>query len=85
MAELTYLLCAVTSFVCTTLLVRGYRSNRTKLLFCSSLCFGGLTINNVLLFVDLVMVPQIDLGIARSLTALAAMGILIYGLVWELR
>ena len=85
MAEMTYLLCAVMSFVCTALLVRGYRASRSKLLFWSSLCFAGLTINNVLLFVDLVMVPQMDLGIARSVVALAAMGLLIYGLVWELR
>lgn len=28
----------------------------------SGLCFAGLAVNNVLLFVDLVVVPGVDLG-----------------------
>lgn len=83
MAEVVYLLCAVTSIACAILLYRGYLQTRTRLLFWSSLCFAGLALNNVLLFVDLVVVPATDLSNLRGLVALAAMMILLFGLVWE--
>ena len=83
MAEAVYLLCGITSVACTLLLVRGYLASKSKLLFWSSLCFGGLALNNVLLFVDLVMVPATNLGLVRSTLALAAMMTLLFGLVWE--
>jgi hypothetical protein len=85
MAELVYVLCAATSVACAVLLFRGYRASRMKLLFWSSLCFAGLALNNVLLFVDLVIVPTMDLALLRSGAALAAMMVLMIGLVWESR
>jgi len=85
MPEFVYALCAVTSVVCAVLLVNGYRRSRTGLLFWSGLCFAGLAVNNVLLFVDLVVVPGVDLGLIRNCVALAAMMVLLYGLVRESR
>ncbi|HTS81974.1 MAG TPA: DUF5985 family protein [Myxococcaceae bacterium] len=85
MAEAVYLLCAATSVLCAVLLYRGYRSSRTRLLFWSSLCFGGLALNNVLLFLDLVVVPTVDLSLMRTSVAALAMLILCLGLVWESR
>lgn len=85
MAETVYLLCAITSVVCTIMLFRGYRESRGRLLFWSSLCFAGLAVNNVLLFLDLVVVPQFDLSLARSAIALAALMMLLIGLVWDSR
>ena len=85
MAEFVYLLCAMTSTLCAVLLVNGYRRTKTRLLFWSGLCFAGLAVNNVLLFVDLVIVPGVDLGPVRSGAALAAMMVLLYGLVKESR
>jgi len=86
MAEAVYLLCALTSLACAILLYRGYRRSRTRLLFWSSLCFAGLVINNVLLFVDLVVTgPEVDLKLLRSSVALVALGLLVYGLVEESR
>jgi hypothetical protein len=81
MAEAVYLASALTSLVCAVLLLRGYRKSRTPLLFWSCLCFVGLVVNNVLLFVDLVMVPDLDLRLVRGGTALASVGLLLYGLV----
>jgi hypothetical protein len=81
MAEAVYILCALTSLSCAVLLVRGYLRSRSSLLLWSSLCFVGLAANNVLLFVDLVMVPGTDLSLWRSGTALAGIGLLVYGLV----
>jgi hypothetical protein len=85
MAEVVYLLCAATSIVCAVLLYRGYTQSRTRLLFWSSLCFAGLALNNVLLFVDLVVVPSIDLSLVRSIVALLALGLLLIGLAWDSR
>ena len=85
MAEAVYFLCAVTSIACALLLLRGYRSNGTKLLFWSFLCFAGLAANNLLLFIDLVIVPTIDLRIWRSGVALASMAVMLFGMVREAR
>lgn len=85
MAEAVYLLCAVTSIVCAVLLFRGYRASRTRLLFWASTSFMGLALHNVLLFVDLILVPGTDLFYLRTGTALASMLVLLYGLVWDSR
>lgn len=83
MPEAVYLLCAATSVLCAVLLFRGFRASRTPLLFWSSLCFSGLAVNNVLLFVDLIVVPEIDLSLLRRGVALVSMMVLLVGLVWE--
>jgi hypothetical protein len=80
---LVYLLCAATSIVCMVLLMRGYARSGTRLLLWSMLCFVGLAVNNLLLFVDLVVLPNVDLRWPRYATALAAVSILIYGFIWE--
>jgi len=86
MPEVVYILCAITSALCAALLARSYRRNRTRLLMWSTLCFVGLALNNLLLVIDLIVVPNdVDLSIARQLTALAALMLLILGLVWESR
>ena len=85
MAEAVYLLCAATSVGCAVLLFKGYRSSRTRLLFWASLCFLGLAINNVILFVDLIILPGVDLFWWRTLPAIGGMVILLYGLISECR
>ncbi len=86
MAEAVYILCALTSTLCALLLYRGYRANRTRLLFWASLAFLLLAINNVVLYVDLVILPvRPDLFWYRTGVALAAMLLLLFGLVWETR
>jgi hypothetical protein len=83
MAEGVYILCALTSIACAVLLIRGYRRSRTRFLLWSALCFVGLGLNNVLLFLDLVVLPQADLSIWRNGLALVAVSMLLYGLVWD--
>ena len=84
MPEIVYVLCALTSVLCAGLLIRAYRQNRSRLLLWSTLCFIGLALNNILLFVDLVVTgPDVDLSLLRSLTALGALATLVIGLVWE--
>jgi hypothetical protein len=83
MATIVYLLCALTSITCAVLLLRGYAASKVRLLLWGGLCFSGLALNNVLLFVDLGLVPAIDLSVWRSLPALAGLLLLVYGLVWD--
>jgi hypothetical protein len=84
-ATVVYLLCLFASLVCAGLLVRSYARNRTRLLLWSAACFSLLALNNLLLVVDLLILPSaIDLLIVRNLTTLAGIGTLLYGFIWEL-
>ena len=83
MGPAVHILCALTSMACAALLIRGYRGTRVRLLLWSGLCFVGLALNNVMLVVDEMVYPDIDLSIPRALPALAGLMALIYGLVWE--
>ncbi|MBY0308349.1 MAG: hypothetical protein K2Q09_06380 [Phycisphaerales bacterium] len=84
MAEVVYILCALASLLCAGLLLRGYVRTRSRLLLWSSLCFGGLAVNNVLLVVDKVLTgPEVDLGVYRGGTAVAAVCVMLYGLVFD--
>ncbi|HVC31655.1 MAG TPA: DUF5985 family protein [Steroidobacteraceae bacterium] len=88
MAEAVYILCAVTSIICAVLLFRGYSATRTRLLFWASLCFLFLAINNVVLYIDLVVIPAsspIDLFWYRKTAAVIGMLVLVFGLVWDSR
>jgi hypothetical protein len=49
----------------------------------SSICFAGLTVNNVALFVDLVIFPAVDLRLLRLIFALIGMLFLLYAFIWE--
>ncbi|OYV67203.1 MAG: hypothetical protein B7Z74_09955 [Deltaproteobacteria bacterium 21-66-5] len=83
MVDFIYLLCAATALMCSVLLWRGYRENRIRLLFWSSLCFLGLAVENVLLYLDRVTYPNVDLSMYRQLVGLAALTLLIYSMIWE--
>lgn len=83
MATLIYSLCALTSLACFVLLWRSWRASGARLLFWSALCFAALSVNNVLLVIDKLILPtQVDLQLPRLLCALVAVGLIIYGLVW---
>ena len=81
--SLRLLLLGGLTLICALLLLRGYLASRTTLLFWSSLCFAGLAANNVLLFVDLAVINEVDLSLFRSLVGLGALMLLLFGLVWE--
>ncbi len=79
-----YFLCFVSSGLCAYLLVTGFWRNREKLLLWSAICFCLLAVNNLLVFVDIVLLPEIDLMPWRSLTAFAGVAALLYGFIWEI-
>ena len=84
MATVIYSLCALTSITCLVLLWRSWRASGARLLFWSALCFAALSVNNVLLVLDRVVWPvEMDLGTPRLVSALVAVLLLLFGLVWE--
>ena len=82
-AEIVYILCALTALACAVLLGRGYRRSRARILLWSTLCFVFLTLNNVLLFLDIVVFLNVDLSLWRDLTSLIAAALLVVGLIWD--
>ncbi|HYH49600.1 MAG TPA: DUF5985 family protein [Acidimicrobiia bacterium] len=83
MVEAVYLLCAATSAACAVLLLRAHRRTGTALLLWSGLCFVGLALNNAMLVVDLILIPDVDLSTWRLVPAAVGLALLLYGLVWE--
>jgi len=82
-AAAVYILGTLVSATCAWMLLRAFGRVKKRLLLWSGLCFVGLTISNLLVFVDLVIFPQVDLFRWRLLAASAAMIVLLYGLIWE--
>jgi hypothetical protein len=84
MASAVYLLCALTAILCAWLLLQAYFARgRYRLLLWSGLCFVGLAANNLLLVADKLVLPSIDLSLARIGVALLALSVLLYGLVMD--
>lgn len=78
-----YLLAVLTCLACTVLLFRGYAASGLRLLLWSALCFVFLTLNNILLFFDLVLLPEVDLRPWRHAAALIGLLFLLYGFIFE--
>lgn len=84
MAQIVYILCALTSLVCAILLGRAYRRNSVPLLFWSALCFAGITLTNVLLCIDLLFLgADVSLASIRAGIALLSVGLLLYGMIFK--
>ena len=82
---IVYLLCFVTSGACAWLLARGYWRTGARLLLWSALCFVLLAANNLVVIIDMVVLPsEIDLRWLRYTLALGAVGILLFGFIWDL-
>lgn len=79
-----YILCFLTSSACAWLLGRGYRRTRTRLLLWSSLCFLLLAANNLVLVLDVLVFPDVNLRVGRLLLSLSAVMVLLFGFIWDL-
>ena len=80
---IVYVLCFLTSAACAWLLGRSYSRSRVRLLLWSSICFAFLAGNNLILILDLLVLPGFDLRVPRLLLSLAAALSLIWGFVWD--
>jgi hypothetical protein len=85
MAAAVYMLCSLIALICAYLLLRAYARGRYRLLLWSGLCFAGLTVNNVGLYLDKIIFTEVDLSVYRSAISLVAMIVLLYGLIWDAR
>lgn len=83
MAPLIYSLCTLTSLLCAVLLLRSFGRTRSPMLFWSGACFVGLTLGNAVLVLDRVVLPEVDLSVARLSVALVSVLLLLYGLIME--
>jgi hypothetical protein len=77
-----FVLCGLTSVVCALLLLRAYLAGGGRLLLGALICFVGLAINNVILFVDEVVgsLPEFHW---RGIPAVAGLLVLLFVLVVE--
>lgn len=78
-----YLLCFLTSSACAWLLARAWLRTRARLLLWSALCFGLLAANNLVVAIDLLVLPDVNFGLLRLFLALAAVSVLLFGLAWD--
>jgi hypothetical protein len=83
MAPVVYFLGAMCSLLCAVLLLRQYGSSRHRLLLFSGLCFAGLTVANIVVYIDLAVLPDSDLHLWRWSITAASMTLLVVGLIWE--
>lgn len=81
MAIAVFALSAVTAILCSSLLIRGYRRNRVRLLLWSGVCFAALALENLVLIVN--EYTTVDLNAFRLLVPLIGLMALLYGLLWE--
>ncbi len=83
MATAVYVLCALTSGLCAALLARMYRRTGVPLLLWCTLSFVGWTLANVLVFMDMVVLPDVDLLLTRTIAGVVAVALMLGGLVWH--
>ena len=82
---IVYLLCFATSSACAFLLWRNYRRTGARLLMWSALCFLLLAANNMLVVVDLVLLPNaVTLQLPRVVVSLSAVAVLLFGFIWDM-
>ena len=83
MAEAVYILCAVTGLACAALLARAYIRTPSRLLLWSSVCFAALALNSIMVVVDLLILPESDMRVARLIVAASGLILLLWALITE--
>jgi len=82
-ATLVYSLCLLASALCAGLLLRAWRQSRSRLLLWTATSFVFLALNNLFLVADMVVFPDVPLWPWRQAASLLAIGVLVYGFIWE--
>ena len=80
---LVYLLCFLTSLTCAILLGRSYARTRTRMLLWSALCFSLLALANLVVVLDMLVLPAVDLRLVRLTLSLAGISVLLFGFIWD--
>jgi hypothetical protein len=82
---LIYGLCLAASAGCAGLLGRAYLRTGTRLLLWTAISFCFFALNNLVLVVDMLLLPDLDLWAWRQASAGAGLAVLLFGFVWEMR
>jgi hypothetical protein len=85
MESLVYALCASASLACFALLTRSAAASGRRLIWWTAFCFLFLFVQNTILFVDLAIVPNVDLSIWRTAAGFLGSVALLCALIWENR
>lgn len=80
MGFFVYALCALTSLLCFGLLLRQHRRSPSRLALRSSIAFLCFAVANLILFIDLIVLPQVDLKLWRNIATLIGALILLFAL-----
>lgn len=85
MAELVYILCSTLSIICALALFRAHRAAGSYLLLWTCIAFGFLALNNLVLLIDMLILPEQDFGgaLLRNICGTMAGFSMIFGLIWE--
>lgn len=83
MDKIVYAMCAITCATCTFLLLRGYMRSKMNLLLWSTLCFTCLTLTNIFVYIDLILIEEINFLTVRNILTFLGLSILIYGMIEE--
>jgi len=81
---LVYALCFATSSMCAWLLARSYWKSSARLLMWSAACFIFLAASNLVVILDILVIPDVDLRIYRLTLSLSAVLTLLFGFIWDL-
>jgi hypothetical protein len=81
--DILYLLCFLTSLFCCLLLIKSFRRSRSRILLWSATCFVLMALNNLLVIIDLIFLPTVDLSPIRIATLFFAVSTLLVGFIWE--
>jgi hypothetical protein len=82
---LIYGLCLAASAGCAGLLARAYLRTQTRLLLWTAISFGFFALNNLVLVIDMLVLPDWDLWIWRQFAAGVGLIVLLFGFVWEMQ
>lgn len=82
-AAIIYGLCGLTATLCAWLLLQTHRQTGYRLLFWSGLFFAITAFNNLLLMADKLILPWMDLAVARYAISLGALAVLLHGLIMD--
>ena len=84
MPDAIYVLCFLTCAAIAALLLRAYGRTRYRVLLWTGLGFLALSLENLILMIDYVFLPDtIDLSGWRKFPALLAGILIVYGLIWD--
>lgn len=80
--DLVYLLCFLTSALAAALLVRQRAATPSPVLLWSAACFVLLALSNLIVVIDQMVLPQLNLRTLRLVLTLLAVSVLLYGFIW---